>query len=439
MSEIAAPRRNRLLLAAWSELMEDDAFRRFWLMRLASQTASSALTYALMVFTVRESANAVATGGLLLTFVVPSAAFGAFAGVIVDRLPRGLILFLSNVVRALLVFLLMGAKDDLLPLYLISLGLSSVTQFAVPAEAAVLPHVVAPGRMTAANSVLNLGTLAAQVIGMLALAPALLKTTDGNPLLFILTALFAVSAVLITIIPQFDFMTDGRQPSMSVRSARHSFAEGWMTLSRDPIAFLSLMLLVVTSVSILVLATLVPKFSVEVLRLEPENIVFVLAPAAVGIFLGLRLVEWLSDRFDKLVVISAAYVVMAAALTALGLVPSAATVLRDVFGFLDERGSRILATVLYTNVYGFAFTVVMTMGRVLIYERIPAQMQGRVFAAQSVLSNLVAILPVLLAGLLADAVGVKPVLISGGVLAVLAAVWSHAQGSRAVPARADSA
>ena len=60
-------------------------------------------------------------------------------------------------------------------------------------------------------------------------------------------------------------------------------------------------------------------------------------------------------------------------------------------------------------------------------------MQGRVFAAQSVLANLVAIVPVVLAGFLADTVGVAPVLICAGIAALLAAAWSQARSSRIVP------
>jgi MFS family permease len=95
-------------------------------------------------------------------------------------------------------------------------------------------------------------------------------------------------------------------------------------------------------------------------------------------------------------------------------------------------------TVLYANLYGFALTIVLTMGRALINERVPWQMQGRVFAAQSVLTNLCAIVPVVLAGLLADTIGVQPVLICAGIGAILAAIWSQARSSR-VPAPAHSA
>src|SRR6266699_3713339 len=164
MAEYVTPRRSRFLLSQWSELLEQDAFRRFWIMRLA------------------------ATGG-----------------VAVDRLPRGLILFAANALRAALMFALIGARDSLPLLYLLSLRLGIVAQFAVPAEMAVLPHIVRTDRITAANSFLSLGTLAAQAVGLLITAPLLLKTTDGSPLLFLLMGLFGLSAVLVTVIPQFHF------------------------------------------------------------------------------------------------------------------------------------------------------------------------------------------------------------------------------------------
>ena len=91
-----ANRGNRFLLAQWVDLLEDDSFRRYWLMRLASHGATNALTYSLLVFTVRHSTSAIATGVLLLTLIVPSALLGAIAGVAVDRLPRGLILFVAQ-------------------------------------------------------------------------------------------------------------------------------------------------------------------------------------------------------------------------------------------------------------------------------------------------------------------------------------------------------
>lgn len=433
------PRRRGLLLDQWVDLLEDDAFRRYWLMRLTSHGATNALIYSILVFTVRQSESALATGGLLLTMLVPSAMLGAFAGVAVDRLPRGLILFAANVLRAVLVFALLNAKDGLPGIYAVSLGLGVVTQFAVPAEAAVVPHIVRNRSLVAANSFINLGTLASQVLGMLILAPILLKTGGEDVLMITLIIVFAIAAVLVTVIPQFHFVSREDTRGLSLRAVRRQFAESWLTLSRDSTAFLALVLLVTTSISTLIIVTMLPKFSLQVLHIAPENIVFVLAPVGIAVFLGLRSVEFLTDKFNKLVTISAAYVLMALSLIALGLVGSSADLLQSfdplsVFsaGPLNEQSARILMTVVYANLYGFALTIVLTTGRVLINERVQLAMQGRVFAAQSILTNLVAIVPVVMAGLVADTLGVQPVLICAGIGALLAAVWSQARSSRVV-------
>jgi hypothetical protein len=432
-------RTNRFIQPQWAELLEDDSFKRYWFMRLASHGAANALTYTLLVLTVNHSSSAIATGILLLCLIVPSALLGAVAGVAVDRLPRGLILCVSNILRALLVFALISAKDSLPSLYAVTLCLSVVTQFAGPAESAVVPHIVRPGRLVAANSVLQLGTLATQVVGMLILAPILLKTTNGDPLLFILSVLFIFSAAMILLIPQFRFTTEGSR-GLSLKVVRREFAESWMRLQRDPTSFLALVLLVVTSVGTLIIATLLPKFATHVLQIPAENIVFVLAPVGVAIFAGLRSVEYLANRLNKLVVISGAYLIMALSLALLGLVPPAGEAIEGsnplgIFdpGPLNQQVARIAATIIFANMYGFSLTVVMTMGRVLLNERIPQEMQGRVFAAQTVLANLVAIVPVAVSGLIADAVGVEPVLIVAGICALLAAAWSQARSSRVIP------
>ncbi len=439
------PRRSRFLLDQWVDLLEDDSFRRYWLMRLTSHGATNALIYSILVFTVRQSESALATGALLLTMIVPSAMLGAIAGVAVDRLPRGLILFVANVLRGVLVFALISAKDGLPGIYAVSLGLGLVTQFAVPAEAAVVPHIVRNRSLVAANSFINLGTLFSQVLGMLILAPIFLKTGSEDVLLITLVILFAVSAVLITVIPQFHFASTEDARGMSLRSVRREFAESWLQLSRDSMAFLALVLLVTTSITTLIIATMLPKFSLQVLHIEPENIVFVLAPVGIAIFFGLRSVEVLSDKFNKLVTISAAYGLMALSLIALGLVGRSADLLQaldplNAFseGPLNEQAARITMTVVYANVYGFGLTIVMTMGRVLINERVQLAMQGRVFAAQSILTNLIAIVPVVLAGFLADSIGVEPVLICAGFGAILAAIWSQARSSRVAAAAAGA-
>jgi MFS family permease len=83
----------------------------------------------------------------------------------------------------------------------------------------------------------------------------------------------------------------------------------------------------------------------------------------------------------------------------------------------------------------FAFTFVNIVGRSIVNERIPREMQGRVLAAQTVLTNLASIPPILLTGLLADVIGVSPVFFLIAVAGILLAAY-YAARNLAMPARA---
>jgi hypothetical protein len=61
--------------------------------------------------------------------------------------------------------------------------------------------------------------------------------------------------------------------------------------------------------------------------------------------------------------------------------------------------------------------------------RIPLEIQGRVFAAQVVLTNLASIPPILLAGLLSELLGVEVVLGMTVVILALVGAWAAAEAS----------
>jgi MFS family permease len=186
-------------------------------------------------------------------------------------------------------------------------------------------------------------------------------------------------------------------------------------------------MLVLGSTALLVAIAVAPRFSTDVLGISTENAVYVFAPAAVGIFLGLRLVDWLNRRVSKSLLVTTGFILVVFFMVTLALVPQAASALESVnpLGIFDpgpfgQRAARVMVTAAFASAAGFAYSMVVVAARALLNERIPVQVQGRVFAAQSVLSNLASIVPLLLAGVLADWVGVAPVLIvvAGVILAV---------------------
>ena len=73
---------------------------------------------------------------------------------------------------------------------------------------------------------------------------------------------------------------------------------------------------------------------------------------------------------------------------------------------------------------GFGSSLTNVASRAIINERIPLEMQGRVFAAQNVLANVASVAPLLVAGALADLVGARPVLVGAAVFMTLFVGWA---------------
>ena len=140
----------------------------------------------------------------------------------------------------------------------------------------------------------------------------------------------------------------------------------------------------------------------------------------------------------------AGFGLLAASFICLALTTTFASMLEGVnpFGVFDpgpfgETSARIVVTVGISTVAAFSFSVVGVASRSLVNERMPLDIQGRIFAAQVVLTNLASIPPILLAGLLSALFGVGPVLFLFVIVIVGVAGWTAARAAARPALRLD--
>ena len=95
-------------------------------------------------------------GLVLATMALPRAAFMLIGGAVVDRLSPRRVLLAARAVNALLVSLLallvLGGAIHMWLVYALALGIGLATAFAYPAGSAMLPQLVAPPQLRAANA-----------------------------------------------------------------------------------------------------------------------------------------------------------------------------------------------------------------------------------------------------------------------------------------------
>jgi MFS family permease len=428
MADAPAPRFDLWALTGGKDLLQRQGFRRLLLTRILAQLGQNALLYGLFVLIAQKTDNSIFTGFLVLSFAVPSAMLGPLSGVAIDRLSRGWLMVTMHGLRTLMCLGVLASDMQVWVLYVFALGLAASMQFVGPAESAALPQVLQREDLTRGNSLFNLSGFVGQAGGMAVLAPLALKLAGGDPLFLVAGTLFGGAAGVIATVSGLD------PPRISHRGAergvRNEFAKAWYNLRTDVQSYMALVIAVVGGTSIQLGVTVLPRYAREVLDISVENVIFVFAPGAIGVLLGLRGVGWLERYAGKSRILASGFFLLVVSFLAFGFVGSLAGVLEGqnplgLFdpGPLDDRGARILMTMAIAAVLGLAYSLVGVVTRALINERVPVEMQGRVFAAMAVLSSVASILPLLLVGGLVDLVGVRPILVAIAMMISLLVLW----------------
>jgi hypothetical protein len=266
-----------------------------------------------------------------------------------------------------------------------------------------------------------------------------LKTVGAEALAIVCAVMFVAAAFNFLIIEGLGGPIS--KVAVTWDDTREKFAEAWHRLTLDSVSYISVVLVVLANTTGLVVITLLPRYATQVLGINTENAIFVATPAAVGIWLALRFVGRISGQVSPWWSVGGSFAALVSGVVLLAFIrPMGATLEGwNLFGMFDpgpfgEETARIIITGVLAAGLAFAFTFVNVVGRTIVNERIPREMQGRVFAAQTLLTNLASIPPILLTGLLADVIGVTPVFFFVGMMCGLLAVF-YAARNLAMPVR----
>jgi MFS family permease len=398
------------------------SFLLLWLAQLISQSAQNAILFTLLVLVTDLTDGSTFTSILVLSFVIPSVVFGVFSGVLVDMWSKRLLLIYTNVARMLLAICFLLSRDHFGGLIAISIFFATASQFFGTTDAVTVPSVVSKDQLMSANSVFSMAVTGSQLIGMIFLAPILLPTIGSLWLFVVASIMFAVSvlcAYLMPPIPDDDAAPDRSLPTLrELRTSAGDYTGTLRTIGKDPVASLALIHYATGSSLVLLFAVLVPRYMQAVLEISPDKAVTIFAPVGVGAIVGLRALPYIAARLGKNRSVIAGLVGLCLCIVALGLVEPFAEWLEtteNLNPFAEDGRAGglsilVLLTMAFAGPLGFTYAMVNAPAQTVLHERSPAEMRGRVFAAQVVLANAVGILPLIVAGSVADIFGVTPVL-----------------------------
>ena len=432
-------------------VLTNKSFLLLWLAQLISQSAQNAILFTLLVLVTSLTDGSTFTSMLVLSFVIPSVVFGIFSGVLVDMWSKRLLLIYTNVARMLLAIAFLLSRDHFVGLIVISIFFATASQFFGTTDAVTVPSVVSKDQLMSANSVFSMAVTGSQLIGMIFLAPILLPTIGAMWLFIICAAMFGVSVLCAYLMPPIaddDEAPDRSWPTWDeFRSAAGDYLGTLRTIGKDHVSSLALIHYATGSSLVLLFAVLVPRYMQAVLEISPDKAVTIFAPVGVGAILGLRALPYVANRLGKNRSVIAGLLGLSLSVIALALIEPFAQWLETTqrLNPFDESGRAgglsilMLLTMAFAGPLGFAYAMVNAPAQTTLHERAPADMRGRVFASQVVLANAVGILPLIVAGSVADILGVTLVLFMiaialatvAGISIYLEAKWSS--GERPAP------
>ena len=142
-------------------------YRRLWLGQLVSDTGDGLTNITLLLLVNHLTGSTAALAAMAIALAVPPLTIGLFAGAYVDRADRRRIMLASDLLRAATVigFVLVGSIDWLWLLFVLAFAQATVGTFFTPARGAILPRIVPPEGLLAANSIAQATRVIAGVVG----------------------------------------------------------------------------------------------------------------------------------------------------------------------------------------------------------------------------------------------------------------------------------
>jgi MFS family permease len=378
----------------------------------------------IVVFSVANSSAAVS--GVVIAFTLPSLLFGILAGVLVDRWDKKRVLFLTNIIRALLVLPLVFFHGNLAVIYAITFLVSLATQFFIPAETPIIPLLVKREQLLSANALFGMGIYASIFLAYALSGPFLFIFGKQNIFTF-LASLFLIAGFFSSLI-MFKKTSIKKEKKVIILGIKEEISMVLGLIARKKSLYHALFSLTLTQILILVLAVIGPGYAEQILKIKVESfpILFV-TPAIFGLALGAIVIGSYLNKHLKSSMTRFGLFLMAFSIL---LLPYGSKVeSREFIRFLNTNLPFLLQInvvhimVILAFILGFATSFVFVPANTVLQEETSDQSRGKIYGVLNTLIGVTSIIPVLVVGWLADIIGIKSVITGIGISVLLIAMY----------------
>ncbi len=343
--------------------------------------------------------------------IAPNALLLLFAGALVDRLPRRLVVLAANLLRAgaiaALAVLALAHALEVTELVVLSAAVGVGDAFFYPAYQAIMPELLPPELLTQGNAFNS----ASETVGLAFAGPAIggvLVALGGAPTAFAVdTGSFVASALCLALMTKLPApASSGRSMAADARQGiRWTMRQRWLWCGLLAVSLSNFAAFSPTAVTI-------PLIVRDVLHQGPLAFGATFGAAGAGGLVAVAMAARLGAPKRRMSAIWGAWAVASLGLLGVGVAP-------DVF-VLAACGAVTFFGLTYGNL----------LWATLMQTAVPAEMLGRVSSIDWLCSICLSPLGVLFAGALAGAIGVRATVLLGAGLSTLSCLVVFVPGVR---------
>jgi DHA3 family macrolide efflux protein-like MFS transporter len=386
------------------ELLRIPDFRSLWIAQVISSFGDSLTMTALMFLALKQTGSAAGVAGVMISAALPALLLGLVSGVWVDRLQKRNIMYWSDIARGVLTFgfLLAVRPGQFWIVYPLMFLHASAGTFFQPAKGALLPKVVGPEKLLAANSV---GQTTMVIFGLLGTTAAGLLVGLGGQF----SPIFVVDALTFFASAYFVFRLVEKGEPIEATGDAGSSVFGELKAGFGELAKSRVLVGLVSGVGVVMLGlgavnVLLVPFVVEDLAVSETWFGLIQAGQTGGMVLaGVALAALATRLRPKLLLVGGVAVVGVMTL----LLASVGTIWQLIVGLF---------------VVGLSVAPVQASASTLLQTTSPPEMLGRIGGTFAAVATGASIGSMAIAGLLAAQFGTRSVFFMAGLLVMSSAV-----------------
>ena len=288
-------------------ILRQPNFAKLWLGGLISMTGDWILIVGLPFEIYRRTGSTLATGAMVLAFLIPSILLGSVAGVFVDRWDRQRLMVVINLLLALVMLPLLAI--DALGIWIAYVVLfvgSSLELLFTPAEGALLPNLLEnpDDDLVTANALNGMNNHLARLIGpaiggIIVAVGGLLAVTVIDAVSFLVAAAL-IASIRTTHARAERHDTLEHEAADAWRRLLGEWRDGLRTVVNHPVLRALLVFFVITRIGEGLTATLFVPWTTDALHSDATGYGLLLSTQAIGGLAGAIVIGRLGSRIDPL-------------------------------------------------------------------------------------------------------------------------------------------